>query len=72
MLPFEDGDTPRVRRLKSGNWQFGHAGRHRGNGTKDCPVTEHHHHDEFCYPPTRFELQQAGIDPKEFKVQSRA
>ncbi len=26
-----------VKRLKMGDWSFGHAGRHHGNGTKDCP-----------------------------------
>ena len=68
---FQD-DTPRVKRLKSGNWQFGHEGRHHGNGTPDCPLDLHHHHDEFCYPPTQFELRQAGIDPESFVAKSRA
>ena len=60
-----------VKRLKMGDWSFGHAGRHHGIGTKDCPRELHHHHDEFCSTPTNEELLAAGIDPKEFKARSR-
>jgi hypothetical protein len=31
--------------------QYGHAGRHHGVGTPDCPRELHHHHDERCEPP---------------------
>lgn len=31
--------------------QYGHAGRHHGIGTPDCPRELHHHHDEKCEPP---------------------
>ena len=61
-----------VERLRSGDWSFGHAGRHQGNGSPDCPRTLHHHHDEFCHLPTKAELITAGIDPKVFKARSRA
>jgi hypothetical protein len=62
----------RIKRLKDGDWQFGHGGTHHGVGTEDCPKWLHHHHDEFCALPTDLELMTAGIDPKEFKVRSRA
>lgn len=62
----------RIERLKQGDWQFGHAGRHHGNGSPDCPSELHHHHDAFCKIPTPLELLEAGIDPNEFKPQSRA
>jgi len=65
-------DTPRVTRLKNGDWSFGHAGTHEGNGTEDCPAEPHHHHDIFCADPTFYELHLAGIDHKKFKVRSRA
>ena len=65
-------NNARVYRLASGDWSFGHAGRHHGIGTQDCPMELHHHHDEFCSLPTVTELRQAGIDPKEFRVRSRA
>lgn len=61
----------RVARLKRGDYQFGHGGRHHGNGSKDCPKELHHHHDEYCDRPSLLELQLAGIDPKTFRVQSR-
>jgi hypothetical protein len=61
-----------VARLRSGDWSFGHAGRHHGNGFGDCPRTLHHHHDEFCSLPTREELLAAGVDPNEFRPRSRA
>jgi hypothetical protein len=35
--------------------QYGHAGRHHGVGTPDCPRELHHHHDERCEP-------RSGID----------
>lgn len=31
--------------------QYGHAGRHDGHGTPDCPRELHHHHDERCERP---------------------
>jgi hypothetical protein len=61
-----------VQRLQMGDWSFGHAGRHHGNGSEDCPRWLHHHHDEFCSRPTVLELMAAGINPNEFKVRSRA
>jgi hypothetical protein len=61
-----------VEKLKRGDWQFGHAGRHHGNGSPDCPRELHHHHDEFCAWPTVEELKAAGIDPNEFRPRSRA
>lgn len=60
-----------VARLKSGDWQFGHAGVHRGTGAPDCPRALHHHHDEFCQMPTFSELMEAGINPLDFKAKSR-
>ena len=65
-------DSARIRRLKMGDWSFGHAGQHRGIGTDDCPKTLHHHHDQFCRMPNILELMAAGIHPNEFKVRSRA
>lgn len=64
-------DTPRVARLKSGDYSFGHSGTHHGVGTEDCPRDRHHHHDDFCRMPTPLELQEAGVDPEEFKARSR-
>lgn len=32
--------------------QYGHAGRHHGVGTPDCPRELHHHHDERCEQPS--------------------
>lgn len=61
-----------VERLKSGDWSFGHEGHHRGDGSPDCPVEWHHHHDEFCNRPTVQELRAAGIDPRRFRPRSRA
>ena len=61
-----------VARLKSGDWQFGHEGRHHGVGSPDCPRWAHHHHDEFCAWPTLAELAAAGVDPSEFRPRSRA
>ena len=63
--------TRRVARLRMGDWSFGHAGRHHGNGAEDCPRELHHHHDEFCLLPTVSELREAGIDPSEFRARSR-
>lgn len=51
--------------------QFGHAGRHHGNGSPDCPRHLHHHHDEFCKPPTPMEWHLAGREG-EVVVGSRA
>ena len=68
-----DSLDPRVvERLKGGDWSFGHAGRHHGIGSEDCPRELHHHHDEFCSRPTLRELLAAGIDPNEFQLRSRA
>jgi hypothetical protein len=64
-------ENPRMKRLISGNWQFGHAGEHRGNGTDGCPQDLHHHHDIFCKRPTFKELWEAGIKPAEFRERSR-
>lgn len=61
-----------VEKLKRGDWQFGHAGRHIGDGTEECPRTYHHHHDAFCLLPSLQELMAAGIDPKKFTPRSRA
>ncbi len=33
------------------NGQYGHAGRHNGIGTPECPRMSHHHHDERCRFP---------------------
>jgi hypothetical protein len=65
-------NNARIERLKMGDWQFGCAGRHNGIGTDDCPRTLHHHHDDFCPPPTLNELKEAGINPKDFQLRSRA
>ena len=64
--------SARIEKLKRGDWQFGHAGRHRGTGAPDCPRDSHHHHDEFCDLPTDEELEAAGIDPETFRARSRA
>jgi hypothetical protein len=64
-------DSPRVARLKSGDMSFGHQGTHMGVGTEDCPHDRHHHHDEVCRMPTKLELQEAEIDPNEFKARTR-
>lgn len=61
-----------VRRLQSGDYQFGHGGSHHGNGSPDCPRFRHHHHDEFCQLPTPAELRAAGIDLADFRPRSRA
>jgi hypothetical protein len=61
----------RIKRLKNGDFSFGHAGTHHGIGTEDCPKHRHHHHDEFCALPTMLELRQAGLNPNEFKPKSR-
>jgi hypothetical protein len=65
-------ESARVLRLKSGDWQFGHGGRHNGVGTEECPKTLHHHCDDFCKSPSPLELMEAGINPRVFKEQSRA
>lgn len=63
--------SPRIERLRSGNWQFGCRGYHHGIGRPNCPVNLHHHHDEFCQDPTEGELLAAGINPRKFAVRSR-
>lgn len=70
-MPDTTIDPRVVQRLKSGDWSFGHSGRHVGNGTEDCPRIPHHHHDEFCSLPTPAELRAAGIKLKDFKARSR-
>lgn len=62
----------RIDRLRRGNWQFGHDGRHHGNGSPECPLALHHHHDEFCSLPAPYELFEAGISLKEFHAASRS
>lgn len=61
----------RIQRLKSGDWQFGCDGEHFGNGTAACPREPHHHHDMFCQYPSKEELEEAGIDPKDFRNRRR-
>jgi hypothetical protein len=39
--------------------QHGHAGRHHGRGTPDCPAELHHHHDERCVSPLDDRRQRA-------------
>jgi hypothetical protein len=63
--------TARIRRLLAGDYSFGCDGTHRGYGSQECPRQPHHHHDDFCNPPTNSELIQAGIDLNEFKIRSR-
>jgi hypothetical protein len=65
-------NSSRIKRLLMGDWSFGCGGKHRGVGTKECPLYRHHHHDEFCRYPTPEELREAGIDPKDFVRRSRA
>lgn len=59
--------TNRIKRLMAGDYSFGCSGRHVGSGAPDCPHTPHHHHDEFCNPPTLVELYDAGVDPLVFR-----
>lgn len=33
------------------NIQFGCAGTHMGIGTEECPIAQHHHHDDRCFSP---------------------
>jgi hypothetical protein len=40
-------ESRRIERLRRGDWQFGHQGRHNGVGTEECPRELHHHHDEM-------------------------
>jgi hypothetical protein len=65
-------ESPRVKRLKMGDWSFGCAGHHMGTGAEDCPKGFHHHHDEFCAKPNILELKAAGIDPAKYRMRSRA
>lgn len=60
-----------VNRLRQGNLQFGHAGRHRGDGSPDCPKHLHHHHDQFCRQPTVAEWLEAGYRYPFPQTQSR-
>ena len=50
----------RIERIQYGGNQFGHAGRHHGDGSPNCPRELHHHHDWFCMPPTLSEWAEAG------------
>lgn len=51
----------RIDALKRGRTQWGHHGRHEGDGTPDCPRGWHHHEDEFCEYPTLEECLEAGV-----------
>lgn len=62
----------RIDALKRGRDQWGHGGRHRGNGAPDCPRTLHHHHDEFCMLPLPSECALAGVTAPEGGWRSRA
>jgi hypothetical protein len=64
-------DDRRIKRLRAGDWSFGHDGMHNGVGTIDCPYLSHHHHDVYCDLPTIDEVLAAGIDLNEFRVRSR-
>lgn len=58
-----DERAARIRRIQAEPYpQFGHEGTHRGSGSPDCPRERHHHHDEFCSPPTLSEWREAGRD----------
>ncbi len=70
--PDSKEDDVRITRLKNGNWSFGCQGRHNGIGTLECPFESHHHHDEFCKLPSKYELIAAGITPHIFRPRSRA
>lgn len=52
----------RIEALREGRIQWGHAGRHHGNGSPDCPRSLHHHHDAFCKMPTPAEMAAAGLN----------
>lgn len=65
-------DSPRVARLKSGNWNFGCSSKHYGDGSEGCPKhVPHHHHDMFCSEPSLKELSEAGIDYADFRKHLR-
>jgi protein gp37 len=40
-----------LRRVPGIDGQYGHAGRHNGAGTPECPRASHHHHDDRCRFP---------------------
>ncbi|MGE5612659.1 MAG: hypothetical protein ACM3UO_00090 [Bacillota bacterium] len=54
----------RVERLKQ-TLQWGHNGRHHGNGSPDCPRELHHHCDDYCALPTPTECRLAGVQMPE-------
>ena len=58
----------RIARLQMGDYQFGHAGRHRGR----CGEGLHHHHDSFCTEPTDAELTAAGLTREEYNDRRRS
>lgn len=64
-------ESPRIIRLRNGDWSFGHGGTHHGVGTEECPTKRHHHCDDFCSSPSSLELMEAGINPRSFTEQSR-
>lgn len=51
----------RVEFLRRGETQWGHDGRHSGDGSPGCPRQYHHHHDVRCDWPTRAECEEAGV-----------
>ena len=62
----------RIEALKRGRTQWGHQGRHHGNGSPDCPRELHHHHDDFCQLPYPAEIAAAGVEVPEGGWHSRA
>jgi len=80
---FEEIDAElqrRVEALQRGRTDWGCAGRHSGPytakqieaGAPNCPQWMHHHHDEFCRPPSPGELRLAGVEKPEHGWGSRA
>lgn len=54
-------ESPRILRLRSGDYSFGHGGMTKGI----------HMCDDFCASPSSLELMEAGINPRNFVEQSR-
>lgn len=65
-------ERARIEALRSGEIQWGHAGRHHGNGSPDCPRELHHHHDFRCALPTPEECATAGVEKPKGGWRSRA
>lgn len=66
-------EAARVERIKAEPFpQFGHGGRHKGNGSPDCPRRLHHHHDWFCKAPTPWEWQVLAGRTDPIQLGSRA